>query len=314
MHPTTLQKTKTRTSNFYRTRCGEADPSSAQVCAALLACAPEFRPNAFSTLKSQIVADQLARGHFEAAEEIRQLINPVTAPGSTLDRKPKLSTVKKVSKEDTEQLFKHLRAHGHQDEAAALVLAYFLGVRPCEMRTILVVGNEVRIIGGKKSAPLHRGADRTLLIEIPKILKAIRWAAKRLAESERTNTAIRDRFRAECRKLWPRRKKLPTLKSFRHNFSAAQKAAGVGTDTAAYVMGHQSTASQEVYGDRRAGDASQIHVKPVGDADLSKIRKPKAHPRYGAGRVLERIEVPTPARKSCEAAGRRIDESDQTSW
>ena len=205
MHRTNSQKIQKRTSNFYHTRCGEADPSSAQICAALLTCAPEFRPNAFSTLKSQIVSDQLARGHVAAAEEIRQLINPVTAPGSTLERKPKLNTVKKVSKEDTEKLFKHLRAHGHHDEAAALVLAYFLGVRPCEMRTILVVGNEVRIIGGKKSAPLHRGADRTLLIEIPKILKAIRWAAKRLAESERTNTAIRDRFRTECRKLWPRR-------------------------------------------------------------------------------------------------------------
>ena len=215
MHRTNSQKIQKRTSNFYQTRCGEADPSSAQICAALLARAPDLRPNAFSTLKSQIVADQLARGHVAAAEEIRQLINPVTAPGSTLDRKPKLNTVKKVSKEDTEQLFKHLRAHGHHDEAAALVLAYFLGVRPCEMRTILVVGNEVRIIGGKKSAPLHRGADRTLLIEIPKILKAIRWAAKRLAESERTNTAIRDRFRQECRALWPRRKKHPTLKSFR---------------------------------------------------------------------------------------------------
>lgn len=303
MHRTNSQKIQKRTSNFYQTRCGEADPSSAQICAALLARAPDLRPNAFSTLKSQIVSDQLARGHVEAAEEIRQLINPVTAPGSTLDRKPKLNTVRKVSKEDTEQLFKHLRAHGHHDEAAALVLAYFLGVRPCEMRTILVAGNEVRIIGGKKSAPLHRGADRTLLIEIPKILKAIRWAAKRLAESERTNTAIRDRFRQECRALWPRRKKHPTLKSFRHNFSAAQKAAGVGTETAAYVMGHQSTASHEVYGDRRAGDASQIHVKPVGDADFSKIRKPKAPPRYGAGRVLERIEIPTPTRKSWKAAG-----------
>lgn len=312
MQPTTLQKTQTRTSNFYRTRCGENDPSSAQICAALLSCAPDFRPNAFSTLKSQIVSDQLARGHIEAAEEIRQLNNPVTAPDSKLTPKPKARAIKKVPKEDAELLFKHLQAHNHHDEAAALVLAYFLGVRPCEMRTILVVGNEVRIIGGKKSAPLHRGADRTLIIEIPKILKAVRWAAKRLAGSERTNSAIRDRFRKECRVLWPRRKKHPTLKSFRHNFSAAQKAAGVGTETAAYVMGHQSTASQEVYGDRRSGDASQIHVKPAEGTNLSKIRTPRKPPRYGAARVLDRIEMPASTLKPWETVEQRADKSHQT--
>ena len=297
MHPITLQKIQTRTSNFYRVRCNESDPTSAQICAALLACAPGLRPNAFSTLKSQIVADQLARGHIESAEEIRQLVNPVTAPSSTLIPKPKPQSIKKVPKEDAKSLLKHLRAHGHHDEAAALILAYFLGLRPCEMRTVLVVGNEVRIIGGKKSAPLHRGADRTLVISIPKILKAVTWAAKRLANSERTNSAIRDRFRRECRSLWPRRKKHPTLKSFRHNFSAAQKAAGVGAETAAYVMGHQSTISQGVYGDPRAGDASLIQVKPADGADLTKIRKPKSTPRFGASRVLERIELPQALRR-----------------
>lgn len=312
MHPTTLQKTQTRTSNFYWARCGETNPSSAQICAALLACAPDLRPNTFSTLKSQIVSDQLARGHLEAAAEIRQLVNPVTAPGSTLGCKPKPRAIKKVPKEDAELLFKHLRKQGHDDEAAALALAYFLGVRPCEMRTIVVVGNEVRIIGGKKSAPLHRGADRALIIDIPKILKAIAWAAKRLAKSERSNAAIRDRFRLECRTLWPRRKKHPTLKSFRHNFSAAQKAAGVGSETAAYVMGHQSTASQEVYGDPRSGDASQIQVKPAPGTDLSKIRKPKSSPRYGAARVLERIEVPISARKHWAKIEQRVDNGQET--
>ncbi|WP_052081164.1 site-specific integrase [Pseudomonas sp. ML96] len=312
MHPTTLQKTLTRTSNFYRTRCGEPDPSSAQICAALLACAPDLRPNAFSTLKSQIVSDQLARGHLEAAADIRQLTNPVTAPGSTLARKPKPRAIKKVPKEDAEQLFKHLRKQGHDDEAAALTLAYFLGARPCEMRTIVVVGNEVKIIGGKKSATLHRGADRTLIIDIPKILKAIAWAAKRLAKSERSNAAIRDRFRTECRALWPRRKKHPTLKSFRHNFSSAQKAAGVDTVARAYYMGHQSTASQEVYGDPRSGDASQTHVKPAAGADLSKIRTPKNSPRYGVGRVLDRIEIPASARRHWGQIGQRVDQGKET--
>ena len=36
MQPTTLKRYQTRVRNFYQHRCGEADPSSAQICAALL--------------------------------------------------------------------------------------------------------------------------------------------------------------------------------------------------------------------------------------------------------------------------------------
>lgn len=81
--------------------------------------------------------------------------------------------------------------------------------------------------------------------------------------------------------------------------------------TRAYHIGHQSTASQEVYGDPRSGDASQIHVKPAAGADLSKIRKPKSSSRYGAGRLLESIEVPA-ARKHWGQTGQRVDKGQET--
>ena len=274
-------KVQNRVRNFYRAQCGEDDPSSALIGAALLSVAENYRPNAFSTLKSQIVADLLTRSRLEAAEEIRGLINPVTAPGSCISRKPKPRSVRKVSKEDTDDLLKHFLSRGHEDEAAALVLARFLGLRPCEMRTITVAGNEVRIIGGKKSVPLHRGADRTVVLDRPKVLKAIKWAAKRMAGCNRTDTAIRDRFRKECRELWPRRKIHPTLKSFRHNFSSALKAAGGDSKTRAYLMGHQSEESHSVYGDRRSGDVRLLCVLPAETADLSEVRPPKKSPRYG---------------------------------
>lgn len=270
---------QTRVQNFYLTHCGGADPSSAQIGAALLSVAQHYRPNAFSTLKSQIVADQLERDHKNAADEIRGLINPVTAPGSSLPRKPKIAAVKKVSKEDTDELFKYLISQEHKDEAAEL-LARFLGVRPCEMRTITISGDEVYIVGGKKSAPLHRGADRIVVIENRKVFKAIRWAVRRMSQCTRTDTAIRDRFRNECRVLWPRRKKHPTLKSFRHNFSSTLKAVGGDPKTTAYLMGHQSEESHCVYGDRRSGEGN-ISVKPSVGADLSAIRTSTKPPRFG---------------------------------
>lgn len=289
----TLRTTQqTRVRNFYLTHCGGADPSSAQIGAALLSVAQSYRPNAFSTLKSQIVADQLERDHKNAADEIRGLINPVTAPGSSLPKKPKKAAVKKISKEDTGELFKHLISKEHKDEAAALLLARFLGVRPCEMRTITISGDEIHIVGGKKSAPLHRGADRIVVIENLKVFKAIRWAVRRMSQCTRTDSAIRDRFRNECRALWPRRKRHPTLKSFRHNFSSTLKAVGGDPKTTAYLMGHQSEESHSVYGDRRSGEGN-ISVKPSVGANLSSIRTSTKPPQFGArGTVVGEIVNP----------------------
>ena len=296
MQPTTLKRYQTRARNFYQHRCGEADPSSAQICAALLACASEYRPNSFSTLKNSLMNDQLARGNSDTATSIRKLINPVTAPNSKMTRKSKLKQIRKVPFEDFKALYRHLHAGGNLDEAASLVLAYWIGVRPCEMRTISVTGNLVQIIGGKKSAELHRGADRTLVIDKPNILKLIEWAAHRMSKCPRTNTAIRDRFRRESRSLWSRRKQVPTLKSFRHQMGSILKASGESPETQAYVMGHQCISSLSVYGDSRLGAGMKAHVRPADSADLTSIRQPHKPPRYGQGRSLGMIEFPAATR------------------
>lgn len=173
MHPITFKKYQTRAANFYRKYCGSNTPNSAQICTALLACAHELQPNSFSTLKSALLNDQLARGNHKTAQAVRKLINPVTAPGSKLPRKPKPKKVRTVSDDDFWELILHLRARGFLDEALCVVLAYYLGVRPCEMRTVTVEDDQVEIIGGKKSDPLERGADRTLVIENPELLKSV---------------------------------------------------------------------------------------------------------------------------------------------
>lgn len=118
MQPITLQKYRTRAQNFYRTHCGEDDPTSAQICAALLAQCEAYRPNSFSTLKSALVTDQLERGNTSAAA-IRKLENPVTAPASQLLRKPKTRQVRKTTLEEFQTLYKHFHAGGHLDEAHA---------------------------------------------------------------------------------------------------------------------------------------------------------------------------------------------------
>jgi len=292
MKPITLQKYQIRAQNFYMNHCGGEDPNSAQICAALLARCQAYRPNAFSTLKSALAHDQLARGNTQAAKAICTLVNPVTAPGSVLSKKPKPRSVRSVSEEEFKELLGHLHTLEYFDEACSIVLAFYLGVRPCEMRTITVQGNQVSIIGGKKSAPLHRGADRTVTIETPYVLKSITVAAQWMSECERTNTAIRDRLRKECRALWPRRKQHPTLKSFRHQLGSNLKASGESDAALAYIMGHQSIDSISVYGNRRSGAGAKLHVKTAANADLSRVRQPRQPGAAGLGKVIARIEIP----------------------
>lgn len=293
MQSLTLKKYQTRARNFYRKHCESEAPDSAQICAALLKSASEYRPNSFGTLKSALAHDQKARGNHQAAKAIKQLVNPVTAQGSTLPKKPKLKQIRSITEEDYRELQEHLLAREFMDEAWSLVLAYYLGVRPCEMRSITVKDNHVHIIGGKKSAPQDRGADRTLVIDDPAVLQAVEGAAKCMRICPRTNTAIRDRLRKECRALWPRRKQHPTLKSFRHQLGSTLKASGESDEAIAYMMGHQSIESISVYGNRRSGAGQKLHIRPAQDADLSKVRQPKQPAVFGRGRVVGRIEVPS---------------------
>ncbi|MFG8826592.1 site-specific integrase, partial [Pseudomonas aeruginosa] len=99
--------------------------------------------------------------------------------------------------------------------------------------------SNIHVIGGK-SVPQDRGSDRTLVIDDPAVLQAVAGAAKWMRICQRTNTAIRDRLRKECRVLWPRRKQHPTLKSFRHQLGSNLKASGESDEAIAYMMGHQS--------------------------------------------------------------------------
>lgn len=292
MQPLTLKKYQTRARNFYRKHCEAEAPDSAQICTALLEHAHEYRPNSFGTLKSALAHDQKARGNHQAAKALKQLVNPVTAQGSTLPKKPKLKQIRSISEEDYRELQEHLLAREFMDEVWSLVLTYYLGVRPCEMRSITVTGNHVHIIGGKKNAPQDRGADRTLVIDDPAVLQVVAGAVKWMRICSRTNTAIRDRLRKECRALWPRRKQQPTLKSFRHQMGSNLKASGESDEALAYMMGHQSIESISVYGNRRSGAGHKLHIRPAPDADLSKVRQPKQPAVFGRERVVGRIEVP----------------------
>jgi hypothetical protein len=99
---------------------------------------------------------------------------------------------------------------------------------------------------------------------------------------------IQDRISGAGRRLWPQRKAVPSLYSWRHQVGSDLKASGLDRKSVAYLMGHQSTESVEVYGRRNRGGKSALRVGQ--GADLNQVRETHSEPpsvRQGASQELE---------------------------
>lgn len=277
-------------SGFYAKWIPDGNITPARILEALRHAAPDYRPASFRVLKNAIAFDQELKGYKSAAKKILEFKNPVTAQGSRLRSKPKIKKVKALRDADFWLLVESLTAKGCHEEVASLMLAWICGVRPCEMRTIFVDADKVYVSGGKKSHAGLRGADRILNIEDEDVLATVGFCADLMRASPRSASTIRDRVRQEAKLLWPRRKNLPTMYSLRHQFGANLKAAGLDDRVRSYLMGHQSTQSIQVYGDKRVGDASSIKVKPANGVDYSMIRAKNSLPPFAKPQKVSRAE------------------------
>jgi integrase len=249
----------------------------------LVELAPQFSIAYFRRLKNAIAFDLTEREYSDAARSILEIENPVTAPGSPIKKKLQPPRAKHFSDEDYAVIAAHLLDKQHHEEWAALTLIKFTGARPAELKKMRVKDGIIAIMGAKKSHASTRGADRFLTVDDAGTLSIIEACLMILNQSDKSMDAIRHRLRDEGVKLWPRRNAVPTLYSMRHQVGSNLKASGKGARVVAYIMGHQSTSSVSVYGDRRRGDASAIKVSPAQDAQLDKIRdrvKPAGKSRF----------------------------------
>lgn len=272
MNPETKRAYLSLANHFYKTRLSGQVLSLNSVTSALLKAAPEYRPDYFRRLKNAVAYDAQCRGRDAASRKILTIQNPVTCAGSTLKKKAKAPRAKSFSFEDFKTLASHLAVAGCNDETVALMLTYYTGARPCELRSIRTEGEIITITGAKKSHEGLRGADRILVAKSPFELSIIQESVLILNNSERSIAAIRDRLRLEARKLWPRRKLIPTLYSLRHQLAANLKASGMSDKEMAYIMGHQSVHSISRYGNRKQGNPKNIWVRPANNAQLNNIR------------------------------------------
>ena len=118
---------------------------------------------------------------------------------------------------------------------AYLTLCRQLGCRPAKVQHVSELNGEFYVPSAKQRAD-GRGLDRFLTVA-----------------------------------LWPRRERLPTLYTLRHQMGAGLKSSGLPPEEVAAVMGHQSTASASVYGYKVSGRGS-VAVKSTG-ATVAKVRK-----------------------------------------
>ena len=279
MNEKTQSDYKKLAAHFYKNKLNGEQPTPKRIADALKACASDYRPAYWRKLRNALAFDQSDKGYKDAAERINKTQNPITKDGSKLDVKPKQKRIKSINSEDEEKLVAEFVKNDDRQSWAAIMLTKHLGARPSEFAEIRVIGDKVFISGAKKSHGNLRGADRQLTLNAKEL--GIVKAALGFLKNANVG-AVQDRIRAAGKRLWPQRKSVPSLYSWRHQLGSDLKASGLNRTDVAYIMGHQSTASVNVYGNKKTGSGARSLPMPLSDADLSNIRevhtsKPPAH-------------------------------------
>lgn len=282
MTPDTEASYRKLAAHFYKTRLGGNDPTPKRLADALKAAAAEYRPAYWRKLRNALAFDQRESGFAEAAKRIDATKNPVTKDGGSEGIKPKQARSRRVDQDDENRLMQHFSGLDDPQTTAALYVTKHTGARPAELKNIEVRGNRVFIQGAKKSHDGTRGADRELELP-PGVAKNIEAAVQHLKGDI---GPIQDRIRSAGKKLWPQRKSVPSLYSWRHQLGSELKASGIDRREVAYLMGHQATESVDRYGNSRTATGGKNLPKVPPEADLTAIRVDHSEPPAANGRSI----------------------------
>ncbi|MEN5305850.1 site-specific integrase [Pseudomonas sp. TWI628] len=275
MTPITQESYRKLAAYFYKTRLKGEQPTPKRIADSLQAAASEYRPAYWRKLRNALAFDQRERGFPEAAKRIDVTKNPLTKDGGSEGIKSKQVRVKRVEQADDERLMLHFTKLDDAQTTAALFVAKHTGARPAEFKNIEVRDGKVFIQGAKKSHAGNRGADREMVFP-PEVVRHIEAAVRYLKGDI---GPVQDRIRAAGKKLWPQRKAVPSLYSYRHQMGANLKGSGLDRVEIAYLMGHQATESVDVYGNSRTARGSGKGLPKVPfEADLSSIRVDHSQP------------------------------------
>lgn len=267
---------------------------------ALRECAPEYRPQYWRRLRCALATYQEAVGYSETAANIRKVVNPVTA-GRNISKVKKQRRIKGVRAADEAALLAYFGERKDHQMVAIIKIVAATGIRPAELAGLVVRGTDVVIEGAKKSHEGMRGADRTQVFDDQ---TAGELAAQVKLVAGVDVGVMQDRLRAAGMKLWPRRKAVPTLYSWRHQMGSDLKASGMDRRKIAYLMGHQATSSVDVYGNRRTARGGRVlprlplaqslahirvnHNEKTSDGTYTRAAQPRRPQKPRAGAPFDR--------------------------
>lgn len=278
------------TAHFYENKLRDKIPTLSRITKALTESAPEYRPAYWRKLRNAISFEQKQQGFIGSAKAINEIENPLTKVGKKVKAKQK--RVKSTNPEDLKKLSIAINAKKDNELKAALSIVHRLGCRPSELLSIQCLpDNQVYIRGSKKTEKLMRGADRFISVnEVD--FTIIKSQIDILKQSEEVKTGVIKRCQSRLdrltKKIWPRRNHRINFYTFRHQTGATLKASELNRIEIAYVMGHQSTESVEVYGNRKTGGKNRL--KAGNNADLTKVRE--NHTQINKSNVKQSVLAP----------------------
>lgn len=256
--------------HFYKTKMAGVDITPKKITDALINNASDYRPAYFRRLKNALMFDQARQGFQKAADRIKETKNPLTKANAPImlkrKIKPKQKRIKSINTDDLNKVI--AKVGGDKELGEALRIAFHTGCRPSEMLGIEVISDtEIFIKGAKGTEQGDRGLDRNLILDkdiVKFIGKAVACLRSGEAKSKKSGVIhkVQSRLDTLTKSIFPRRKAQMTLYSFRHQLGSNLKASGLDRVSVAYIMGHQSTKSVSVYGDRRKGNG-KIAIAPA---------------------------------------------------
>ena len=275
MEERTKNSYRTRAKNFYNTiNADSITPRT--IVKALEAKALVMTPNSWRVLRNAIEFDQRDQGYNKSADKIQGLRNPTTTNRCNTPKNKVIPKVKSVSHEDEQKLFERLRKEACQTVVAVITLVKYLGCRPAELYDIDFLSNRtIHIRSAKKTK--SRGLDRTVVLNgsnAEQIYQRLSYAHKTMLNSKYTDPVryTQNRLNKIAKSLWPQRKKVPCLYSWRHQLGADLKASGKDRREIAAIMGHLSVESVSVYGRPRKARSMRQYLS----ANRKTIAKVKA--------------------------------------
>ena len=199
---------------------------------------------------------------------------------------------KKLSDPDREEIINWLRNNPTQYSVPLILylrIGTSLGLRPCEWKSARVDihddgSAELHVVNAKATNGRSNGIARTLMLgDLPhgmiELIHNFIELIRRLNDIGKWDNfyhGCRKTLYHAARKLWPNRKKYPTLYSLRHQFCANAKSSGMTKMEVAALMGHASDETAGIhYGKKRVG-SGLCPVKP----SISDVERLSAKSKY----------------------------------